>query len=476
MGTDTPRKKRWRGQSVVEMALVLPILLLILIGLIEFGRAFFIYAVVSNAAREGVRAGIVEPLDFDYIQHAVTRTLVLVPPDDVTIDIHYDDGTDEGEFTDPNLIEEGKSRIVVRVSYPFSMLTPLISSIFPPTTIEFTSARTIVAGTRAHKPTQPAGPTSTPIPGASPTPTPPFLPTSTPTPTPGGPVTATPTPVSLYVQFVSGYPCRGQEFNPNKGRIRVKVRVTDAGGNPVEGATVTLDLEGATLTDLGGGYYGGPGGDCWASAADNYTDRNVTATASKAGYVPGSATRNTGENPVCSDCLVVPTPTPTPTNTPLPTYTPLPTLPTATPTPTPLTITPSPTPTDTPTPTPSNTPTPSPSPSPTPQALTIVFDPGYPCRGIGGSKYIRVKAYVTDAGGNPVSDATVTVQIVGGESPVILTSHGNGHYGGPGGTCWSSNSTYNSDMDVTITASKAGYTSDSKTANTGSNPNCSNCP
>ncbi len=456
MGTYTSRKSRLRGQSVVEMALVLPIVLLILIGLIEFGRAFFIYAVVSNAAREGVRAGIVEPLDFDYVRHAVTRTLVLVPSGDVTIDIYYDDGTDEGTFTDPSLIVEGRSRIVVKVSYPFSMLTPLISSIFPPTTIEFTSARTIVAGTRAHKPTQPAGPTSTPIP--------PPTPTYTPSPTHTPPVSP-----QLHVYYIGGYPCRGQEFNPNKGRIRVKVRVTDFSGNPVEGATVTLDLEGATLTDLGNGYYGGPGGDCWESAANDYTDRDVTVTASKAGYTPGSATANTGSNPVCSGCLVPPTSTPTPSNTPTPTHTPAPTN-----TPTPGM------PTPTSTPTPSNTPTPAPTPSntptPTPQALTIVFDAGYPCRGIGTAKYIRVKAYVTDAGGNPVSDATVTVQIEGGEGPVPLTSHGNGHYGGPGGICWSSSSTYSSDRNVTVTATKAGYAGDSKTANTGSNPNCSSCP
>jgi len=110
-----PMNVRRRGQSLVEMALVLPILLLLLIGLIEFGRAFFIYAVVSNAAREGVRAGIVEPLDFDYVKNAVTRTLVLVPPGDVDIDIHYDDGTDEGTFTDPAKIEEGRSRIGTEV-------------------------------------------------------------------------------------------------------------------------------------------------------------------------------------------------------------------------------------------------------------------------------------------------------------------------------------------------------------------------
>ncbi len=57
------RKSKSRAQSMVELALVLPILLLVVLGLIEFGRALFIYTVVSNAAREGVRAGLVDPDD-----------------------------------------------------------------------------------------------------------------------------------------------------------------------------------------------------------------------------------------------------------------------------------------------------------------------------------------------------------------------------------------------------------------------------
>jgi Flp pilus assembly protein TadG len=42
-----------RGQGVVEFALLVPILLLIAVGALDFGRAFFGYTVVANAAREG---------------------------------------------------------------------------------------------------------------------------------------------------------------------------------------------------------------------------------------------------------------------------------------------------------------------------------------------------------------------------------------------------------------------------------------
>lgn len=41
------------GQSLVELALALPLLLLILIGLADFGRAFYYTSAVASAAREG---------------------------------------------------------------------------------------------------------------------------------------------------------------------------------------------------------------------------------------------------------------------------------------------------------------------------------------------------------------------------------------------------------------------------------------
>jgi Flp pilus assembly protein TadG len=43
------------GQSVVEFALLAPLFLLLLVGMFEFGRAWNIYQVVVNAAREGGR-------------------------------------------------------------------------------------------------------------------------------------------------------------------------------------------------------------------------------------------------------------------------------------------------------------------------------------------------------------------------------------------------------------------------------------
>ena len=50
----TERRRRL-GQSLVELALVLPLLVLLLMGVVDMGRAFHSYIVITNASREGAR-------------------------------------------------------------------------------------------------------------------------------------------------------------------------------------------------------------------------------------------------------------------------------------------------------------------------------------------------------------------------------------------------------------------------------------
>jgi Flp pilus assembly protein TadG len=46
------------GQSLIELALTLPLLLIILFGAIDLGRLFFAYVTITNASREGARYGM----------------------------------------------------------------------------------------------------------------------------------------------------------------------------------------------------------------------------------------------------------------------------------------------------------------------------------------------------------------------------------------------------------------------------------
>jgi len=49
------RRNRPAGQALVEFALIIPVLLFIIIGIIDLGRAFHAYIAITNASREGAR-------------------------------------------------------------------------------------------------------------------------------------------------------------------------------------------------------------------------------------------------------------------------------------------------------------------------------------------------------------------------------------------------------------------------------------
>ena len=53
------RTRKMRGAAGVEFALVFPILLLVVFGIVEFGAAWYDKAVITNASREAARAGVV---------------------------------------------------------------------------------------------------------------------------------------------------------------------------------------------------------------------------------------------------------------------------------------------------------------------------------------------------------------------------------------------------------------------------------
>jgi len=50
-----------KGVAIIEFAIVLPLLLLLVFGAIEFGLLFYNKQVITNASREGARAAIVKP-------------------------------------------------------------------------------------------------------------------------------------------------------------------------------------------------------------------------------------------------------------------------------------------------------------------------------------------------------------------------------------------------------------------------------
>lgn len=59
--TCSPPHRRNAGQSIVELALLLPVLMLLVVGVFDLGRAFHALITITNAAREGARYGSLHP-------------------------------------------------------------------------------------------------------------------------------------------------------------------------------------------------------------------------------------------------------------------------------------------------------------------------------------------------------------------------------------------------------------------------------
>jgi Flp pilus assembly protein TadG len=70
---------------LVEFALILPLLLLLFLGIIEFGRTILAYNTIANAAREGVRYGIVDPADTAGIEAAANALIIGLTCDPLTV-------------------------------------------------------------------------------------------------------------------------------------------------------------------------------------------------------------------------------------------------------------------------------------------------------------------------------------------------------------------------------------------------------
>ncbi|MCG0274878.1 MAG: pilus assembly protein [Thermosediminibacteraceae bacterium] len=110
-----------RGQAVVEFALVLPLLVLILFGVLEFGRIFHTYIVITNAAREGARLGAVGKPDSEIIAR-IYETAAL-PESDERLQITR---LEPGES-----LRTPGTPFTVEVTYSLTPVTPLFSSFLP---------------------------------------------------------------------------------------------------------------------------------------------------------------------------------------------------------------------------------------------------------------------------------------------------------------------------------------------------------
>lgn len=209
------KHKRSIGQGLVEFALILPVILLVIVGTMEFARIFFLYVNLSNAAREASRYGMTNPTDFQGVYDRVLDTIFLMDPARVNIDVWYDAGPNTSSFSNPDQVAQGH-RIIIHLRHNYGAMTALFDPfVGDNATLIVQNARTIQSVKRGETsdpytalPTfTPAGgddggggggggPTATIDPYATVPDVPTFTATAVPpTNTPSVPATATPTPI-----------------------------------------------------------------------------------------------------------------------------------------------------------------------------------------------------------------------------------------------------------------------------------------
>lgn len=83
----TERRRAEAGTALIEFALVLPILCVLAMGMLDFGRAFHMKGLLDQAAREGARIAVVTDPDADLVEARVNAVLGSggIAPDDVAI-------------------------------------------------------------------------------------------------------------------------------------------------------------------------------------------------------------------------------------------------------------------------------------------------------------------------------------------------------------------------------------------------------
>jgi len=104
----------------VELALALPLIILLLFGILEFGRIFHSYLVVTHAAREGARAGAVGKTDAEII----AKIRASAPLPDAATNLHITELEPAASARTPGV------PLTVEVAYDVELITPLLQDLF----------------------------------------------------------------------------------------------------------------------------------------------------------------------------------------------------------------------------------------------------------------------------------------------------------------------------------------------------------
>lgn len=101
-----------KGQALAEFALLVPLFLLLLFAIVDFGMGFYSWITITNSAREGARIGAVHATSQEIIDRVYDTASVPNQSTNMTVTVTNAQGS------------PGES-VVVQVDYQYDLITPL---------------------------------------------------------------------------------------------------------------------------------------------------------------------------------------------------------------------------------------------------------------------------------------------------------------------------------------------------------------
>jgi Flp pilus assembly protein TadG len=125
MPTLVKRRRSERGAALLEVALTLPLLMFVCVGILEFGRAYQTWQVLTNAAREGARVAVLPGMDNAAVtsrvrQYMAAGALPKANDGTVTIDINRNQTVSIGGANTASA-----SHVTVNYPFDFMVLDPI---------------------------------------------------------------------------------------------------------------------------------------------------------------------------------------------------------------------------------------------------------------------------------------------------------------------------------------------------------------
>lgn len=122
--TRTRFRKDERGAALLETAITIPLILLICVGIFEFGRAYQTSQVLTNAAREGARIAILAGVSDADVRTTVRGYMASGRlPNAATADVNINRNVALGSNT--------ASQITVNYPFQFIVLNPVVRLVSP---------------------------------------------------------------------------------------------------------------------------------------------------------------------------------------------------------------------------------------------------------------------------------------------------------------------------------------------------------